>query len=70
MLFSERPVTDVDIVVALGASGDNGDEMFEKEKEFVNAFIDSSKYGNNDYAVIQYVDPLTVHFRLVPIQYR
>ncbi len=61
--FTERPVTDVDVVFALGASGHHGDEMFEKEKEFVNGFIDSSKYGDMNYAMIQYSDPLTVHFR-------
>ena len=61
----ERPVTDVDVVFALGASGQHGDEMFEKEKEFVNGFIDSSKHGNMEYAMIQYADPLTVHFRYV-----
>ena len=61
----ERPVTDVDVVFALGASGHHGDEVFEKEKDFVNGFVDSSKHGNMEYAMIQYVDPLTVHFRLV-----
>lgn len=63
--FVERPVTDVDVVFALGASGHHGDEMFEKEKEFVSGFIDSSKHGDMKYAMIQYADPLAVHFRFV-----
>ncbi|XP_046848822.1 collagen alpha-3(VI) chain-like isoform X2 [Xenia sp. Carnegie-2017] len=60
--IEERPVTDVDVVFALGTSGEHADEMFEKEKEFVNGFIDASNYGDTDYAFIEFCDPLKLHF--------
>ena len=56
-------MNDVDVVFALGSSGANGNEMFEKEKEFVNGFIDSCSHGNVDYGLLEYGDEVTVHMR-------
>ena len=56
-------MTDVDVVFALGSSGKDAEGMFEKEKDFINGFIDSSKHGNMEYGLLEYGNEVTVHMR-------
>lgn len=56
-------MTDIDIVFAIGASGSHGNEMFEKEKEFVTGFIDASRYGNVEYGLLEYGNMVKVHMK-------
>jgi hypothetical protein len=54
----------LDIVFAVGAGGRDANEIFDKEKEIVNSFIDNLKDNDAQFAVIEFGNKASVKSKL------
>ena len=53
MIFLEKQDEFLDIVFAFGSFGETAEEIFEKEKQLINSFIDSIQKRDTHYGVVE-----------------
>ena len=63
-VIDERPKMKIDVVFAVGAAGRDANEVFDKEKEITNSFIDNLKDNDARFAVIEFGHKATVKSHL------
>ena len=58
------PKIKLDVVFAIGAAGRDANDVFDKEKEIVNSFIDNLKENDSQFAIIEFGQKASVKSKL------